>query len=130
MRSLGVRQFRMSLAWPRLLPSGTGELNQVGSAVALQGGVVLGSAGWKLRPVGVVGWLGGGRCFWAWLGGGCLPVGGGSGRVRCMQLACPALQQLCPCLHTACSGRLCMCMRDPEALALLAGRGGLLQPSD
>ncbi len=29
MRSLGIRNFRMSLSWPRLFPNGTGQLNQV-----------------------------------------------------------------------------------------------------
>lgn len=28
MRSLGIHNFRLSLAWPRLFPNGTGELNQ------------------------------------------------------------------------------------------------------
>ena len=30
MRSLGIRNFRMSLAWSRLFPNGTGQLNQAG----------------------------------------------------------------------------------------------------
>ena len=30
MRSLGVRHFRMSIAWPRVLPNGTGSVNQAG----------------------------------------------------------------------------------------------------
>ena len=30
MRRLGIRNFRLSLSWPRLFPGGTGELNQVG----------------------------------------------------------------------------------------------------
>ena len=29
MRKLGIRNFRLSLSWPRLFPDGTGELNQV-----------------------------------------------------------------------------------------------------
>ena len=29
MKSLGIRNFRMSLAWPRLFPNGTGKINQV-----------------------------------------------------------------------------------------------------
>ncbi|GAB4821358.1 hypothetical protein N2152v2_008404 [Parachlorella kessleri] len=32
MRSLGIRNFRMSLAWPRLFPNGTGQLNQASTA--------------------------------------------------------------------------------------------------
>ncbi|GAB4820729.1 hypothetical protein N2152v2_007775 [Parachlorella kessleri] len=30
MRALGIRNYRMSLSWPRLFPNGTGELNQAG----------------------------------------------------------------------------------------------------
>ncbi|GAB4819714.1 hypothetical protein N2152v2_006760 [Parachlorella kessleri] len=30
MKSLGIRNFRMSLAWPRLFPNGTGKVNQAG----------------------------------------------------------------------------------------------------
>ena len=40
MRILGLRNFRLSLSWPRLFPSGTGELNQVrmgGDAVVCVG---------------------------------------------------------------------------------------------
>ncbi len=32
MRNLGIRNFRMSLAWPRLFPNGTGQLNQASVA--------------------------------------------------------------------------------------------------
>lgn len=32
MRALGIRHFRFSLAWPRLLPSGRGEVNPAGAA--------------------------------------------------------------------------------------------------
>lgn len=30
MQSLGVRHFRLSIAWPRILPKGTGSVNQAG----------------------------------------------------------------------------------------------------
>ena len=30
MQSLGVRHFRLSVAWPRILPKGTGSVNQAG----------------------------------------------------------------------------------------------------
>src|SRR5277367_5236324 len=30
MRSLGIRNYRLSIAWPRIYPNGDGELNQAG----------------------------------------------------------------------------------------------------
>ncbi|HTH13999.1 MAG TPA: family 1 glycosylhydrolase, partial [Spirochaetia bacterium] len=32
MKSLGIRDYRLSLAWPRILPEGTGQVNQAGIA--------------------------------------------------------------------------------------------------
>lgn len=123
MRSLGVRQFRMSLAWPRLLPSGTGELNQVGSAVALQVRVVLGSAGWMLRPMGAARWLGGWALFLGLTGWG-LPASGRRQRsCEVHVVGLPLLSSSCARVFTlhAAAGCACACVTLKPLHCLQAG---------